>query len=85
MGERKNNIQEQPQIKLFEHMPYLRINTKTRYNLIKTIKQFYIPMEQQPSKFIEDFPNTNHIMHFPTKNRERTRPGQTSDNFAFLK
>jgi hypothetical protein len=54
---KKNNIQK-PQINLFVHMPYLRINTKTIYNSIKKIKQFWIPLEQQPSKSIKDFPNT---------------------------
>jgi len=66
MGEQKNNIQD-PQIKLFVHVPYLRINTKTRYNSIKTIKQFWIPLEQQPSKSIKDFPNTKKPIKYKIK------------------
>jgi len=45
-----------------------KIKTKTRYNLDKTIRKFWIPLEQQSSKSIKGFPTTNHVMHFPTKN-----------------
>jgi hypothetical protein len=61
---------------MFVHIIFFALflkNSKTRYKLIKTIKQLWIPLEQQPNKFIEDFPITNHIMHFPTENHEKTR------------